>query len=665
MHHSVRYKCLVATLLLAAFVMASSVHAQLELKASNGTTVLLRVLQSGDVGIGLNASNPQRKLHVNGTVRLQNVGNPATGTTNRIAVLDQSDGDLTALPVGATNQYLRSDLSWQSIPGYWNLNGADLYPTSTSYYVGVGTTNPTVPLQVKGGVRIEDLPTPVGTGNRVLQADADGDLAALAVGSTEQFLRGDGAWATPPTGTNYWRLNGSDLFPINTSYDVGIGTTNPDADFVVQNDADNAIIRIRTNSTSNEDKPALLLDRETNTQISSIRFTTNNTTNWTIGQLSGTLGNVAEDLVISTSDLSNYAKFYISRNKGNIGVGTTNPLAALHVPRLAGPENVPPYPTDASIGILSNGMPSATASGIFLNVYATTRVSNASVTGGTQRQAVNGDIVNGNSEWLAAGTFAYQRNDAATGGIHYISAVTGAVNNNIPLGSYPSNHMRYAAYFYNDFSDEATDKALCVTGNVLVQSGYTVTAPYPTSRFRLVNRTTTDGSMQGCLNLGADDYAALFREGNALKLANISGGEIHVTTGGAAGMIHFQSATGTSGNYQFDNLPSGSHTALHVDGNGRLYKYSSSARYKEAIQNFNEDFDKILQVQPKSFRYKDSGVASFGYIAEELEQSGLKNLVVYNDKGQPESVAYDKVALYLAEVIKEMKKELDELKLRK
>jgi hypothetical protein len=48
-------------------------------------------------------------------------------------------------------------------------------------------------------------------------------------------------------------------------------------------------------------------------------------------------------------------------------------------------------------------------------------------------------------------------------------------------------------------------------------------------------------------------------------------------------------------------------TNLIIDADGNVFKSSSSQRYKENIQPFNSNFEKILEVTPKSFTYKATG----------------------------------------------------------
>ena len=61
---------------------------------------------------------------------------------------------------------------------YWTESGSNVYRSSGN--VGIGTTSPTAKLEVSGTARITDL---AGTGDRMVVADADGDLSTQAIPS--------------------------------------------------------------------------------------------------------------------------------------------------------------------------------------------------------------------------------------------------------------------------------------------------------------------------------------------------------------------------------------------------------------------------------------------------------------------------------------------------
>lgn len=84
--------------------------------------------------------------------------------------------------------------------------------------------------------------------------------------------------------------------------------------------------------------------------------------------------------------------------------------------------------------------------------------------------------------------------------------------------------------------------------------------------------------------------------------------------------------------------------AVLVNANGRLGVASSARRYKEDIRPIGKLSERLFSLQPVSFRYKNTDQqgtkpVQFGLIAEDVAQA-FPELVVANEDGQPETVAY-------------------------
>ena len=98
--------------------------------------------------------------------------------------------------------------------------------------------------------------------------------------------------------------------------------------------------------------------------------------------------------------------------------------------------------------------------------------------------------------------------------------------------------------------------------------------------------------------------------------------------------------------------------AVVVNASGQLGVMSSSLRYKEDIRSMGNSSDRLLALRPVTFRYKKADEngqkpEQYGLIAEEVAKV-MPELVVYNQKGQPETVAYQTLApLLLNEVQRE------------
>jgi hypothetical protein len=79
---------------------------------------------------------------------------------------------------------------------------------------------------------------------------------------------------------------------------------------------------------------------------------------------------------------------------------------------------------------------------------------------------------------------------------------------------------------------------------------------------------------------------------------------------------------------------------LSVTSNGTVTTQTSSARFKENVEPLRDDFHKVPSLQPKSFTYKESGQRAIGYMAEDLDDQDLQDLVAYDQEGNPLSIHY-------------------------
>jgi len=97
---------------------------------------------------------------------------------------------------------------------------------------------------------------------------------------------------------------------------------------------------------------------------------------------------------------------------------------------------------------------------------------------------------------------------------------------------------------------------------------------------------------------------------------------------------------------------------------GQLGVRSSSRRYKEDIRSMGDSSERLLKLRPVTFEYKQPDEKGqkpkqYGLIAEEVAQV-MPELVVYNQKGQPEAVAYEALAPMLVNELKREHKRADD-----
>ncbi len=160
---------------------------------SNANTDTL-TLKDGLVGIG--TTNPGQRLTV-----ASSSGVSIDATLGRIVNLGAPSANSDA----ATKAYADSVGGGAS---YWALSGVDLYPTSTTYEVGIGTTTPAYNLTVVGTGYFSQ-PVIVGTPTQNDHA-ATKSYVDTAIGSTS---------------SNYWTLSGTSLYPTSTTYKLTFAST--------------------------------------------------------------------------------------------------------------------------------------------------------------------------------------------------------------------------------------------------------------------------------------------------------------------------------------------------------------------------------------------------------------------------------------------------------
>lgn len=103
--------------------------------------------------------------------------------------------------------------------------------------------------------------------------------------------------------------------------------------------------------------------------------------------------------------------------------------------------------------------------------------------------------------------------------------------------------------------------------------------------------------------------------------------------------------------------------AVYVSSSGVMGIGSSSARFKENIVDADIDIDAVLQIAVRAFNYRkvfsEDTSTQIGVIAEELVELGLEQFVFFGDDGEPDGVAYDRLALALIPLIKLQAEKMD------
>ena len=234
---------------------------------NNINSSLFRVNFDGNVGIGTTA--PAAKLHVAGEIRV-NAGQP---------VMFDVANNIYA--VAAQNQFRLYS------------GGNPAISITTAGRVGIGTTAPTEKLHITGGgagnIRLDAGGTYYGTNIQAISS------AGLKIGNDDfsgyAFFADDG--------------------------NVGIGTTAPSYPFVVKRTGSNVV------ASFEGDQNTYLRIARTGTQPGEAQLRVTNNGNFSITSDS--------NISLKTGGISGTTRLYIRNTDGNVGIGTTAPITALHV----------------------------------------------------------------------------------------------------------------------------------------------------------------------------------------------------------------------------------------------------------------------------------------------------------------------------------------------
>ncbi len=203
------------------------------------------------------------------------------------------------------------------------------------------------------------------------------------------------------------------------------------------------------------------------------------------------------------------------------------------------------------------------------------------------------------------------------------------VSNNVGIGNFSAGDPSYKLHVKGSTG---------VEGNlVLNNGGY---------GWIYANDTNHSIIMRGDRNGTAADYTNYYQYGGT-----ISSGKGHkFWTGGvlASQTLRFHIADDYT--YNTGNMTVG----------GTLTE-NSSIRYKKDIETISYGLDKVLQMRGVTYLKKENDIKEVGVIAEEIAEI-LPDIVLYDSEGKPDSVSYGRITAVLIEAIKDLKKEINELK---
>lgn len=107
------------------------------------------------------------------------------------------------------------------------------------------------------------------------------------------------------------------------------------------------------------------------------------------------------------------------------------------------------------------------------------------------------------------------------------------------------------------------------------------------------------------------------------------------------------------GTLRIDALGSAGSASLCRNASNQIASCSSSARYKDDIANLDLGLAAVSALRPVAYRWKESGAADLGFVAEEVAALD-ERLIVRNERGEIEGVRYDRLSAVLAGAVQEL-----------
>ena len=513
----------------------------------------------------------------------------------------------------------------------WTINGDDIYHETGN--VGIGTTSPDTDLTIYSDANYEGLTlqTSDNTFNQGFRFRNAGTSYTWHI-YRKDTGSGD-ADLVFASGTNNDVSNLTDRIIFKKGGFVGIGTTTPGKNLTV-------IGPIRSASGTSETN-TLEIDHGGN----------NAYVNW---EGAGNL-----DLRYSNGNLVTL------HQNGNMGIGTANPTTELDVNGTvnaasftgngSGLSNLPVdsdwtingddiYHETGNVGIgttyigdnklkvnrnLEDYGPDKTC------IYGCRMGTEGAANGGTSWSvngvdaAIKGYSFYGNN--YTAGIAGYSEFDYPNS-----AAIVGADYDGSPrafLGYNDTNNVKWAGYFVGE---------TYISGNL----GIGTTSPD--------EELSVVGRIRASNDADETEYAEIYHGGGNAFLKWSGDGNLNIRYD-SSNLASFDQ----SGNFYVYNMESGNHYDVQWNSTTGKFKYdTSSRRFKENITNLDDEYSKILNIQPKTYtRPGEPDRWEIGYIAEEFDEAGLDKLVWYDEQGRPEGVNYKKIILYTNENVKILKEE--------
>ena len=614
----------------------------------------------GNVGVG--TATPDVDFHISGGSSVSKIESTSSGSSARLIIKSANNtytgihfGDDADDDVGRIRYYHNTDHM------HFSTGASERMRIDSSGNVGIGTTSPDAKLKINGSSAY----TVANSGQSVegvdIQATAGGDGnfgGAISLGSSGS---GRSAIAALQDGTDADRTglvfithdsdtasaNSEEKMRIDSSGNVGIGTTSPGGSLDIGGNTDNNIQAVMTRAS------------DTSFQVQFRNESTSNTPN----SASGKLGlfynaiNIAgmqfhRGVGVGAGNLSftvgGTEKIRID-SSGRLGVGTTSLASLLHLQGSGTDTEF--FRAESDLGTNNNrsirivGPASDSASAPFRFVTGNSIAF--------EIDAVEKMLLDSTGQ-LGIGTSSPQ------GVLHVSSGTSGDCELIIEADTDNNNENDNPRIVFRQ--DGGSSQSSVGIGNNTLQLRNGVSSGGGIL-FMTTSTTGHDNAVErmrvhpaGNVSIGSStNKARLYIKGSG----NGTGGfPLDIENSDSTELFKIRNdgyiATGIDGGSPINHT--GGSANVHINSNGRLMTVSSSKKYKEDITNASWGLAEVLKLRPVTFKYKTQSKEDkkyAGFTAEELHNLGLKDFVDYRNN-QPDSINYPNMVALMAKAIQEL-----------
>jgi hypothetical protein len=705
-------------------VIAANQSAQ-QLSFQTSNTDRLRITNAGNVGIG--TTSPSTKLEVNGTVHLGSGGNDVTigasnssvifmiragynyiqasdasgaimfrtGGGNNRMIIDSSGnvGIGTTSPAQKLDVFgaIRVNSDGDRKIDFLRTNGNHFsieHDTSQIYFYNHTTSEIPILMQNDGDVIMNAGNVGIGTASPTSKLTVAGEITASAANATLNLLSETNGNSTinfaDPADNNVgqiiYRHNGNSMsfdtndlerMRIDSSGNVGIGTTSPGAKLTVSDSTDNAA------------------------ELRVLRANSSSSTYASVGTVGGTgLFKSSGDVRLQATGAANLSLNTNGSDRiridsaGNVGIGTTSPGTKLHVAgtvRITGTNDVDIYSDSTGVRFDLNssvrGFQFENNNGALMYISASGNVGIGTTSPEDYDVSDNPILAVGNT---ATTNYSSQISVlSGSSGFGYLLFGDGETGNEAYRGQVRYNHTNDSLEFVSAGSERMRiDSA----GNVGIGTTSIGTND------KLLIKTSVDNSVaqglviqrsantdEGYINYNGGGFQFRSTDGDPIVFGQVSNERMRIDSAGnvlvgttsaistgnglsinSTGQMRIgRASTGFVKQIIFSN-PNNEVGSISTSGSATAFNTSSDYRLKKDLKDF-DGLDKVSKIPVYDFKWKVDDSRSYGVMAHELQEVLPDAVSGEKDAEEMQGVDYSKIVPLLIKSIQELEAKVKEL----